>query len=107
MKTPETLLDINGYPTEEYLQFIRDYTPELMPIMDFVAILQHGWYFDDWGFRLHRKYAGKRKLELHTGGWSGNEEIISAIKSNIYLTHFSMQYVKWYTGGHFYFEINQ
>ena len=104
-KIPETLLDFDGYPTDEYLQFIRDYTNETMPIMDMVGIICDNWYFDDWGFKLHKKYAGKRKLELHTGGWSGNEEIIAALLSNIYLTHFKMRYVKWYTGGHYYFEI--
>lgn len=98
-------LDNDGYPTDEYLQFIRDYTHKTMPILDMVDIICDNWYFGDWGYKLHRKYAGKRKFELHTGGWSGNEEIIEAIKSNIFLTHFKMRYVKWYTGGHHYFEI--
>ncbi len=98
-------LDNEGYPTDEYLKFIKDYTFDTMPIMDMVNIICENWYFGDWGCSLSRKYRGIRKLELHTGGWSGNEEIIDAIRSNIYLTHFKMQYVKWYTGGHYYFEI--
>jgi len=98
-------LDSKGYPTDEFLKFIRDYTDETMAIMDFLDILADGWHFGDWGFKLKRKYNGIRKLELHTGGWSGNEDIISAIRSNIYLTHFRMRYVKWLTGGHFYFKI--
>jgi len=103
---PVILLDDKGYPTEEYLKFIREFTPKTMPVIDFVVgVLQNGWYSEEWGFKLGRKYKGIRKLELHTGGWSGNEEIISAIKSNFYLTHFNMKYVKWYRGGHFYFEI--
>ena len=101
------LLDKGGYPTEEYLEFIWTYTPDVMSIMDFLDILSNGWYFDNWGFKLHRKYAGKRKLELHTGGWSGNEDIIAAILNNFYLTHFHMQYVKWLVGGHYYFEIQE
>ena len=104
---PAVLLDDEGYPTEEYLKFIKDFTNETMPIIDFVlGVLQNGWYFGDWGFKLGKKYKGIRKLELHTGGWSGNEEIISAIKSNIWLTHFKMKYVKWHIGGHFHFEIS-
>ena len=104
---PAVLLDNDGYPTEEYIKFIKDYTSETMPIINFVlGVLQDGWYFGDWGFKLKRKYRGIRKLELHTGGWSGNEEIIYAIKSNLWLTDFKMKYVKWYTGGHFYFEIS-
>lgn len=102
-----TTLDNEGYPTDEFLEFIRNYEPNQMPIMDFVNILAEGWYFDNWGFKLKRKYRGIRKLELHTGGWSGNEDTICAITSNIYLTHFKMRYVKWYTGGHHYFEIHE
>ena len=102
---PTELLDFDGYPTDEFLQFIRDYTPDKMPILVFIDILAEGWYFGDWGFRLRRIYKGKRKLELHTGGWSGNEETIEAVLSNVYLTHFTMSYEKWYTGGHYYFEI--
>lgn len=102
---PEIFLDEDGYPTEEYLNFIKNFNHETMPILDFVEVLQDGWYFGDWGFKLHRKYKGKIKLELHTGGWSGNEEIIETILKNIWLTHFNMRYVRWHTGGHYYFEI--
>ena len=106
IKTPDILLDCNGYPSKEFLRFIKNYTFQIMPILDFLSILKNGWYYGDWGFKLSRKYKDIRKLELHTGGWSGNEEIISAILDNIYLTHFQMRYVKWETGGHYYFEIN-
>ena len=105
-RIPDILLDNGGYPTDEFLKFIKYYKPNNMPILEFIEILCNGWYFGDWGYKLHRKYAGKRKFELHTGGWSGNETTIEAILSNIYLTHFTMSYVKWYAGGHYYFEIN-
>jgi hypothetical protein len=102
---PGVLLDNEGYPTERYLNFIKNYTHKTMPILCFIDILRDGWHFGDWGYKLHRKYAGKRKFELHTGGWSGNEDIVSAIISNIWLTHFQMRFVRWETGGHYYFEI--
>jgi hypothetical protein len=105
MKAPETLLDIDGYPTEEWLQFIKEYNPDNTHISVFLEALEEGWHFGSWGFKLKRKYKGVRKLELHTGGWSGNEEIINEILSNIYLSHFSMIYAKWTAGGHYYFEI--
>ena len=114
MKTPEqiiargnqiTTLDSEGYPTPEFLKFIREYTNETMPIMEFVELLRHGWYHGEPYFTLHRKYKGKHKLELHTGGWSGNEETIREILGNIHLTHFRMQYVYWERGGHYYFEV--
>jgi len=106
---PDVLLDVNGYPTEEWLQFIRNYKPnESLPLTKFVSeILPNGWYMAEWGLVLHRKYKGKRKLELHTGGWGGNEIVISEIKSNMYLTHFKMRLVKWKIGGHYYFELSE
>lgn len=107
MNIPQVLLDSDGYPTKEWLRFIKLYKPsDEIPIMSFVALLMDGWWAADWGIVLHKKYKGKRKLELHTGGWSGNEDIIDAILANIYLTHFAMRYIKWLTGGHYYFEIN-
>jgi hypothetical protein len=105
---PAVLLDDEGYPTEEWLQFIKTYKPdESLPLLTFVKkVLVDGWYMSDWGFVLHRKYKGIHKLELHTGGWSGNEETIAAITSNMWLTHFQMRYVMWRTGGHYYFELS-
>jgi len=104
---PEILLDNDGYPSDEWIEFIKNYTADTMPIMEFVnGYLVDGWHFSDWGFSLGGKYRGKRKLQLHTGGWSGNEEIIAALLDNFYLRHGKMRYVKWVTGGHYYFEIN-
>jgi len=104
---PEKLLDLEGYPTEDWIEYIKNYKPdESLPLIRFVdSVLIDGWWMSDWGFKLHKKYKGKRKLELHTGGWSGNEEVIEAIISNIYLTNCYMRYVMWRTGGHYYFEI--
>jgi len=105
---PNHALDNNGYPTEELLEFIKSYEPdESLSILNFVElVLKDVWHLSDWGFKLHRKYKGKRKLELHTGGWSGNEDIIKAIKQNMQLTHFKMRLLEWKAGGHYTFEIN-
>lgn len=100
-------LDEHGYPTDEWLNFIKSFVPtKEITIMDFVTkYLKNGWWESDWGFVLRKKYKGKRKLELHTGGWSGNSEIIDVLINNMYLTHFKMNYVMWRSGGHYYFEI--
>lgn len=102
-----SLLDLEGYPTDEWLNFIRNYKPdESLPLLYFVEnVLVDGWWMPERGFKLHKKYRGKRKLELHTGGWSGNEDTIAAIKCNTWLTHFQMRYVMWKAGGHHYFEL--
>lgn len=99
-------LDSQGYPTEEFLGFIKNYTYDTMPILNFLDILYDTWKYNNWGFILRKKYKNKRKLELHTGGWSGNEEIIRVLLENVWLTSFKMRYVKWEVGGHYYFEIN-
>jgi len=100
------LLDDEGYPTEQWLQYIREFEPdENFGIIPFVYLLSEGWWMPEWGYRFTMQYRGKRKLELHTGGWSGNEDVINAILSNINLTHIHMKYMKWIRGGHYYFEI--
>lgn len=101
-------LDNEGYPTDEFLQFIRDFgenTENTMPIMEFIELVCENWHHGDYGYNLHRKYKGKRKFELHTLGWSGNESIINEIVNNIYLTYCYMKYYQWRMGGHYYFEI--
>lgn len=100
------LLDENGYPTDEWIEFIFDFKPDdSFTIMDFVACLKDGWWMPQSGYRFNRGV--KNILELHTGGWSGNEEIMSAILSNYWLSSFKMIYIKWEIGGHHYFEIKE
>lgn len=93
-----------GYPTEEWIMFIKNFKYETMPIMDFVNLLRNNWWSPDWGFHLKRKYKRTRKLYLSTGGWSGNEETIDAIISNFWLRHL-MGYSQWNIGGHYIFKI--
>jgi len=93
-----------GYPTDEWIEFINNFKTETMPIIEFVELLRNNWWRPDWGFRLGRKYKGTIKLFLSTGGWSGNEETINAILSNIYL-RFLLGYSQWNAGGHYVFEI--
>ncbi len=95
----------NNYPSKELLQSIKDFNGSSMNIMELVKTILENWNHGKMGYRLHKNYNGKYKLELHTLGWSGNEEIINEIINNIYLTHFHMKYYQWKTGGHYYFEI--
>lgn len=102
-----TYLDENGYPTADYINLIKDFDCEKMSIHEMVDIIWGNWYFGSWGAIKRKKINGKRKLELHTGGWGGNEEIVGAITSNFHLTHFELKYVMWKTGGHYYFEFKE
>lgn len=50
---------------------------------------------------LLRKVPVKR-IEYHTGGWSGAEDLIQAMLKQFWITHF---HTRWERGGHFYFEV--
>ena len=51
---------------------------------------------------------GKRiwYVEFHTWGWSGNEEIIDALRRNEKL-FWAIYWIKSYRGGHYYFKIKK
>lgn len=106
-------LDEEGYPTEQLTVFIETFQPKnYWHIKHFIErILMKVWWHPDIGISWKRPYpdriTGKRyrTLELHTLGWSGNETIMSAIRSNFWLVN-AMGYNKWEAGGHFYFRIN-
>lgn len=71
-------MDEDGYPTEEELEKIKAW-----PYTDYGGMLQWinancWWPGPDNGF----KQTG-RKFRLATGGWSGNEEVIAAMESNM------------------------
>jgi hypothetical protein len=102
------LLNNEGYPSKECLVFIRTYKPnKSLDLFKFIEnFLNKIWYNSRCGVVLHRKYNNKQKLELHTFGWKGNENIIKAIISNKHLTDTYMKYVMWKNSGHYYFEIN-
>ena len=91
-------------PSEKDLAWVE--TCEIITQNDVIEYLHElatlwQWGEDDGFFDLK----GKRvlRLELHTGGWSGNEDIIDAMQRNIYFwTRF---WLKTERGGHYYFRI--
>lgn len=97
----------NEYPRESELEQIKnwDYKLGAKSLVEFIESI---WWMTDWGFKL---YKGRDKLfrktvmilQLHTGGWSGNESIISALEHNFIF--WSMSFWKHYRGGHYYFQI--
>ena len=99
----------NDYPREGELQRIKDWDVIGGNLQDFISYLESIWHLPEWGFRVHRgrEHLFKRwcmKLELHTGGWSGNdanEDIIGTLQQNYFWTLFWQKSVR---GGHYYFE---
>ena len=74
------------YPTEEELKKIREWELEddFEKLAEYVIRL---WHFEDWAeFRDWKKdeYDTEyRELRLATAGWSGNEDIVSALYENM------------------------
>lgn len=90
----------NEYPREDELKRIESWPipNDVRGLLDFI---RHLWWQPEWGFILKGKR--KLKLELHTGGWSGNEDIIGALLKNILF--WDLYWVQSIRGGHYYFEI--
>ena len=91
---------MNEYPTESELRKIRSWDGSFWGLLQFVLGL---WHWGDSQYRVY-KYDGHYKIELHTGGWSGNEDIIEAFRHSRCLFFF-MFHTRWERGGHFYFEV--
>jgi hypothetical protein len=85
----------NDYPTKEQLQIIRDWpSSDLHGLMWFIK--SELWHWPDYIFENENG-----QWELHTGGWSGNEEIIAALDDN--LMFWMLHWYQSARGGHYLF----
>ena len=85
----------DGYPEEHELEKIETWDcDDFKGMMDFVASL---WYYPDYFEQDGGTY------RLSTGGWSGNEEIIGAMKQNSIFWLMCWQMSK--RGGHYEFKV--
>lgn len=99
-------LDEDGYPTEEFIEYLKKVEPDTLDqIQEIISLIEEAWCYRDMAFKKRRPRNGIQSIEMHTCGWSGNEAIIDAVISNGYLTYFKLQYYKWITGGHYYFKL--
>lgn len=88
------------YPTERVLKRIEKFDIVKRPISELLDLIRNNWWMPEWGYKI----SGKRiiRLELHTGGWSGNESIIYALNRN---PLWNMYWRKSTVGGHHYYKI--
>ena len=93
---------MSRYPSKFEEQAIKEWDviskEGTLSLIDFIGEI---WEYGTMGFIKK----GKRviKLELHTLGWSGNEDIIQALKQNFIF--WSMNWDMSRRGGHYYFTI--
>ncbi len=102
-------LDEDGYPTEETLQAIEKWRGDfkgffytLKPVWKYHEPLAWcGWHEDVVKDDIEDRQV--LRFSLSTGGWSGNESLISAMRKNYVL--WSLTWVQVRRGGHYIFEV--
>ncbi len=99
----EPTFDSDGYPTEETLQFIKKYQ-DIHNLRFLAEFIVKAWYWPDYAKWDDKSEVFPSTLELHTGGWSGNEILISALQESESL-FWTFYWQKSERGGHYYFEI--
>ena len=101
--------DQDGYPTDEMLASIRGFVIERVEdaawLLD--AIAPHWWHPEMFRrtkrpFRAWRGGPLRHRWTVSTGGWSGNESIISALEENHMF--WAVAWVQSRRGGHYIFE---
>lgn len=95
------------YHTAKELKAIKNW--DVKDTNNLIFQLKNMWEYNDcfienWGLDRVFKKRQVLTLELHTGGWSGNEEIIAALKQN--KLFWMIWWWKTEKGGHYYFEID-
>lgn len=106
----EELIDDDGYPTESALKLIEEWHwIDCKGLLEFIGGI---WYSANWGWREvdasllregdrdYNKNGGKL-LFISTAGWSGNESLIRAFKSNDMAWH--LCWIQSRRGGHYIF----
>src|SRR3990167_6114070 len=86
----------NEYPTEEQLDTIKDFDlirRRIGELLDYIELL---WKYPE------RFVRGQHTLYLSTGGWSGNEDIIGALRRNF--VFWSLYWRRSERGGHYFFD---
>jgi hypothetical protein len=87
-------MDEDGYPTEETLDRLKNWDYKDIPgLFDFITSL---WIYENyWNYE-------NDELHISTGGWSGHEELIAALKENSMV--WILSWVQSRRGGHYIFK---
>ena len=97
------MIDHNGYPTEETLKKIAAFDILKDDPITFTEYLCDNWvngYPPEWN-----KETGC--LQLSTGGWSGCESVIAALKATPFPSFWTLYWYQSRAGGHHWFEVRR
>jgi hypothetical protein len=108
----EPTFDADGYPTEETLDIISTWDIQNITkdVEELLLYVKRAWrypeYFTTSKKRFRRFKGGSliRRYFVSTGGWSGNESLISALVQNHVFWLLSWQQSE--RGGHYIFEVS-
>lgn len=100
--------DQDGYPHNFELERIKGWNLQKDQIEDLLDLVESCWHWPDLCFVRKKGFTSILrksciKLELHTGGWSGNEDIIRALQENEFF--WLLYWTKSERGGHYWFEV--
>lgn len=76
---PEPSFDRDGYPTDQTLQVITEWDYHDLPGL--MAYIAKAWKYPNWAREVR-----PGRWVFSTGGWSGNEKLMSALRSNEYFS---------------------
>lgn len=100
--------DKDDYPTDEVLELIKNWKFDNENVYQFISLIENLWKYDGFSITMEKGEEDKpckyKYLNLHTYGWSGNEDIIESLRGNaLFWSMF------WYTskrGGHYKFDLS-
>ena len=98
----------DGYPLNFELERIKGWDLQKDGVEGLLDLIEECWHWSDCCFKKRNgltQFLRKKcwKVECHTGGWSGNEDIIRALQEQDMF--WLLYWVKSERGGHYWFEI--
>jgi len=96
------MLDENCYPDERDLERIKSYSLMEGSIEELLQLIVDNSNYSGAGPCQSTVRRGQY-FEYHTFGWSGNEDVIDAVRSNFMF--WALAWVCSYRGGHYYFDL--
>jgi hypothetical protein len=88
------------YPTKQQLKKIKRLASSCDKVEELIKYISDIWYY----YPEYFIYKHNLVLVLHTGGCSGNEEIIQSLQDTIFWALFWYKSIR---GGHYYFKIKK
>ena len=90
----------DGYPEEHELKYIREYDLVKSDPRTLLEYMKGMWRWKE--YFVIKKTGKGLWVEIHTGGWSGHEEMIAALEKTLF---FSLFWTMSKAGGHHYFRV--